>query len=135
MFILDNNSGRTSNVSIGMILLAWLSFYFSENDAYRLFHINPDMILTFLGIGMLLSILGLFKTYHIFDSPTEYLSIILLALTFLYPSSIELNRAGFHLIFLFLVYKVLLQNRIVREFNIIYWINFLALCSLIIKNI
>ena len=135
MFILDNNSGRTSNVSIGMILLAWLSFYFSENNAYRLFHINPDMILTFLGMGVLLSILGLFKTYHIFDSPTEYLSIILLTLTFLYPSSIELNRIGFHLIFLFLVYKVLLQNRIVREFNIIYWINFLALCLLIIKNI
>ncbi|MAJ44012.1 MAG: hypothetical protein CMF96_04590 [Candidatus Marinimicrobia bacterium] len=135
MFILDNNSGRTSNVSIGMILLTWLSFHFSEIEAYQLFPINPDLILTLLGIGVLMSILGLFKIHHIFDSPTEYLTIILLSLIFLYPQSIELNRTGFHLIFLFLVYKILLQNKIVREWNIIYWINYIALCILIIKNI
>lgn len=135
MFIMDNNSGRTSNVSIGMILLTWLSFYFSELEAYQLFPINPDLILTLLGIGVLMSILGLFKTHHIFDSPTEYLTIILLALIFLFPQSEELNRTGFHLIFLFLVYKVLLQNRLIRSWNIIYWINFIALCTLIIKNI
>ena len=135
MFILDNNSGRTSNVSIGMILLTWLSYYFSETEAYQLFPINPDIILTLLGIGVLMSILGLFKTHHIFDSPTEYLTIILLSLIFLYPQSNELNRTGFHLIFLFLVYKILLQNKIIRQWNIIYWINFIALCTLIIKNI
>ena len=135
MFILDNNSGRTSNVSIGMILLTWLSFYFSETEAYQLFPINPDIILSLLGIGVLMSILGLFKTHHIFDSPTEYLTIILLSLIFLYPQSNELNRTGFHLIFLFLVYKILLQNKIIRQWNIIYWINFIALCTLIIKNI
>tara|TARA_B100001029_G_scaffold45679_1_gene36093 strand:+ start:2178 stop:3788 length:1611 start_codon:yes stop_codon:yes gene_type:complete len=135
MFILDNNSGRTNNVSIGMILLTWLSFYFSELEAYKLFPINPDFIITIIGIGVLMSILGLFKTYHIFDSPTEYLTIILLTLIFLYPQSNEFNRTGFHLIFLFLVYKILLQNKIVRQWNIIYWINFIALCALIIKNI
>ena len=135
MFIIDNNSGRTSNVSIGMILLTWLSFYFSEMDSYKLFPINPDIILTILGIGVLMSILGLYKTHHIFDSPTEYLTIILLSLIFLFPESTELNRTGFHLIFLFLVYKILLQSKLVRRWNIIYWINFISLCTLIIKNI
>ncbi|MBC8197455.1 MAG: undecaprenyl/decaprenyl-phosphate alpha-N-acetylglucosaminyl 1-phosphate transferase [Candidatus Marinimicrobia bacterium] len=135
MFILDNNSGRTNNVSIGMILLTWLSFYFSKTEAYQLFPINPDIVLTLLGIGVLMSILGLFKTHHIFDSPTEYLTIILLSLIFLFPNIHELNRTGFHLIFLFLVYKVLLQSRLIKKYNIIYWINFISLCTLIIRNI
>jgi UDP-GlcNAc:undecaprenyl-phosphate/decaprenyl-phosphate GlcNAc-1-phosphate transferase len=135
MFILDNNSGRTSNVSIGMILLTWLSFYFSKTEAYQLFPINPDIVLTLLGIGTLMSILGLFKTHHIFDSPTEYLTIILLSLIFLFPDSQELNRTGFHLIFLFLVYKILLQSPFIKKYNIIYWINFITLCTLIIRNI
>jgi len=79
----------------------------------------------------------MYKDRYYFDSPTEYLLICVMLIFSLFPKEIGSNYTpiaytSFHLLILFLVYKILLQNKFIRKYNVIYVINILTLCIMII---
>ena len=51
------------------------------------------------------------------------------------PLPLIINQNAFYLIFLFLVYKISLQNKAVRKWNLLYLINIASLFGVILKNI
>ncbi len=132
LFILDHNAGRSANVSIGMILLSGL--------AAILCPVSREtgigfMVILLLLVGVALSIFGLFRRHHIFDSPTEYLMIVILILFALVSRQYLSFSIAYYLVLLYLVYKVLLQDEWVRKYNIIYIINIATLVLIIIKSL
>lgn len=136
LFILDKNAGRSANVSIGMILLAGLGIIINQLGTNYNVISNGELLLWFgLMAGIFLSIPGMFKQHHIFDSPTEFLLIILLLLSTLHGTIVHFKFTGYFILILFMVYKILLQNEMVRKYNLIYLINIITLCAIIIRSL
>ncbi len=136
LFILDKNAGRTANVSIGMILLAGLNIIISQMGSMPIELKFPEIYLwLLLVLGVLFSAPGMFKQHNIFDSPTEFLLIIILLFSTLHHSDKVLSVTGYLLILLFVVYKILLQSEVVRRYNLIYVINILTATAIIIKSL
>lgn len=134
LFIVDHNVGRSANVSIGMILLAGLTMMLSyPNNGLALTQFD-NYVWIYLVLGVLLSSIGMYKKRHYFDSPTEYLLIIILIFASLNTTIAGLSYTSLHLIILFLVYKILLQDEFVRKSNIIYILNILTFCIIILLN-
>ncbi len=136
LFILDNNAGRSTNVSIGMIVLSGFILVFSD---FSKIMIGPwplsDIVWLLMLTGILFSSMGMFKTRHFFDSPTEYLLTIVLLIYSLNPDSMEIAAIMIRLIILFLAYKILLQDEYVRRNNVIYVINILTLCLMVLNYV
>jgi len=134
LFIADYQKRRSSNVSIGMIILSGITIFYSEG----FIHNTSDNIFWYLlVIGIIASSIGMYKDRYYFDSPTEYLLICVMLIFSLFPKEIGSNYTpiaytSFHLLILFLVYKILLQNKFIRKYNVIYVINILTLCIMII---
>ncbi len=136
LFILDKNAGRRANVSIGMILLAGLNIIVSKMGTLPMEMGHAEITLWFILIlGALFSAPGMFKHHNIFDSPTEFLLIIILLFSTLHHSEIIPPITGYLLILLFVVYKILLQNDAIQKYNIIYIINILTSTAIIIKSL
>ncbi len=132
LFVVDHNKGRSSNVSIGMLLLAGLSAILSRTGTGDGF---PDILIYLLIAGVILSVFGLYRNHHIFDSPTEYLLIIILVMFSLFSSIIFTFSVAYYLILIYLVYKILLQDPWVRRYNIIYILNMTTLILFIIRSL
>ncbi|MBT3759511.1 MAG: undecaprenyl/decaprenyl-phosphate alpha-N-acetylglucosaminyl 1-phosphate transferase [Candidatus Marinimicrobia bacterium] len=132
VFMVDHKAGRSAKVSIGMMLLAGLSIIITMSDIT--IPINP-WIIYLLAVGVLLSIFGLFRNHHIFDSPTEYLAISIFILFALYPNIPYSFSISVFMILIYLVYKILLQNTIVRKYNLIYILNMITLILIILKSL
>jgi len=136
LFILDKNAGRTANVSIGMSLLAGLNIIISQMGSLPMELNFPEVYLwLFLVLGVLFSAPGMFKQHNIFDSPTEFLLIIILLFSTLHHSEKVLSITGYLLILVFVVYKILLQSEVIRKYNLIYVINILTATAIIIKSL
>ncbi len=132
LFIIDHNAGRSANVSIGMLLLAGLAAIICpsiQNTSYG------NIISILLLVGVALSIFGLFRKHHIFDSPTEYLMIVSLILFALVSREYVSFSIAYYLILIYLVYKILLQDEWVRKYNVIYILNIATLVFVIIKSL
>jgi len=136
LFILDKNVGRTSNVSIGMILLSALSLIISQLGHVQISFNNFELVLWgLLILGVIFALPGMFKQHNIFDSPTEFLLIIVLLLSTLQPTVTFSNVTGYLVLILFVVYKILLQSDWVRKYNVIYVINIITLSAIIVKSL
>ncbi|MBC8213230.1 MAG: undecaprenyl/decaprenyl-phosphate alpha-N-acetylglucosaminyl 1-phosphate transferase [Candidatus Marinimicrobia bacterium] len=134
LFIVDHNTGRSSNVSIGMIILAGLTMMLSYPNSGLALTKFDNFVWIYLVLGVILSSIGMYKKRHFFDSPTEYLLIIIIIFASLNTSIVGLAYTSLHLVILFLVYKILLQDEMVRKHNIIYILNILTLCIMILLN-
>ena len=136
LFIIDNNAGRTVNVSIGMIILAGFALIFAETELVRILDWPFTNVIWLLLLGgITLSSMGMFKSRHFFDSPTEYLLTIVLLIYSQNHFSMPLATAMVKLILLFLVYKILLQDPFIRRYNVIYVLNIITLCLMVSLNI
>ena len=89
-----------------------------------------------IAFGLLFSLFGIFKENNdLFESPTEYL--ILFYVSIIMPISEGTLSDLFFLkvVVVLIIYKIILQDKIVRQFNIIHFMNILMLFFLILYNL
>ena len=115
-----------------MIILAGTAIFYTDGHVID----NLDNPIWYLMVaGIIFSSIGMYKDRHYFDSPTEFLLIGVMLIFSLFPSTespyTPLAYTSFHLVILFLVYKILLQSKFIRKYNIIYIINIITLCIMI----
>ena len=89
-----------------------------------------------IGFGLILSLFGIFKEKNdLFESPTEYLIFFYIAIIMPFMINTFINLFFLKLIIILIIYKLVLQDKVVREFNIVHFINIILLFFLILYNI
>ena len=140
LFILDKRTRRNNNIDISIVSSSIIMLYFcfspADGDYENWIFIIKSYVWYPIGIGLILSLFGMFKEKNdLLESPTEYLILFYIAIIMPIAFSDFVNLFFLKLIIILIIYKIVLQDKVIREFNIIHFINICMLFFLILYNI
>ena len=116
--------------------MLYFCFSPSDGDYENWISIVKNYVWYPIGIGLILSLFGVFKEKNdLLESPTEYLILFYIAIIMPIAFSNFVNLFFLKLIVILIIYKIVLQDKVIREFNIIHFINICMLFLLIVYNI
>ncbi len=141
LFILDKRTRKNNNIDISILASSILMLYFSfinvDNSLSENWIITiRDFIWYPIIIGIGFSLFGLFKEKNdLLESPTEYLILFFACIIMPLKISIPIDLFFLKVVMILIMYKIILQDQIIRKFNIIHFVNILMLFTLILFNI
>ena len=141
LFVLDKRTRKNNNIDISILFSSVIMLYFcftsaGYTDNENWIYIIKNYIWYPISFGIILSLFGIFKEKNdLFESPTEYLILFYVAI--IMPITITSSVHLFFLkaILILLIYKIILQDKVIREFNVIHFMNIFILFFLILYNI
>ena len=141
LFILDKRTRENNNIDVSILVSSAIVIYFCfinltniSNDSW--IFIITDFIWYPVTFGIILSLFGLFKEKNdLLESPTEYLILFYVCIIMPITMTVPINLFFLKIIIILIMYKIILQDKVIREFNIIHFMNILILFILVINNI
>ena len=142
LFILDKRTRENNNIDVSILVSSAIVIYFcfmssstnTSNDSWIFF--ITDFIWYPITFGIILSLFSLFKEKNdLLESPTEYLILFYVCIIMPITMSVPITLYFLKIIITLIMYKIILQDKVIREFNIIHFMNILILFILIINNI
>ena len=141
LFILDKRTRKNNNIDISIVLSSVVMLYLSFNTAESIssdnwIYIIKQYLWYPIIFGLILSVFGIFKDRNdLFESPTEFLLLFYIIIIMPIGSFYISLFLPMKILMLLVIYKIILQDKIIREFNLIHFMNILMLFFLILYNI
>ena len=141
LFILDKRTRRNNNIDISIVLssvvMLYLSFNITESiSSNNWIYIIKQYLWYPIIFGLILSVFGIFKDRNdLFESPTEFLLLFYIIIIMPIGSFYISLCLPIKILILLVIYKIILQDKTIRQFNIIHFMNILMLICLILYNI
>ena len=141
LFILDKRTRKNNNIDISIVLSSVVMLYLSFNTAESIssdnwIYIIKQYLWYPIIFGLILSVFGVFKDRNdLFESPTEFLLLFYIIIIMPIGSFYVSLFLPIKIFMVLVIYKIILQDKTIRQFNIIHFMNILMLISLILYNI